>query len=49
MVKHICCVGVPAVADWVKDSVLPQVWHRVQLQLGFDPRPGNFHMLQVWP
>ena len=20
-----------------------------QLQLGFDPKPGNFHMLRVWP
>ena len=21
----------------------------LQLQLGFNPWPGNFHMLQVWP
>ena len=26
-----------------------QLWHRLQLQLGFDPWLGNFHMLQVQP
>ena len=31
-----------------KDSVLPQLWGRLQLQFGFDHRPGNFHMPQVW-
>ena len=39
--------GVPAVEQWVKDPVLPQLWHR--LQLTFDPWPRNFHMLQVQP
>ena len=27
----------------VKDSVLSLLWLR------FDPWPGNFHMLKVWP
>ena len=27
----------------VKDLVLSPLW------LGFDPCPGNFHMLQAWP
>ena len=40
---------VPTVVQWVKDLVLLQLWHRLQLQLEFDPWPGNFHMLQVWP
>ena len=31
----------------VKDSVLPQLWQRSQLWLGFNPRPGNFHMLPM--
>ena len=30
------------VAQWVKD-LASLLWHR------FDPRPGNFHMLKVWP
>ena len=36
-------------AQWVKDLVLPQLWHRPQLWLWFDPWPGNFHMLQMQP
>ena len=28
--------------QWVKDPVLPQLWHRSQLQLKFDAWPGNF-------
>ena len=28
---------------WVKDPALPLQWPR------FDPWPGNFHMLWVWP
>ena len=39
--------GVPVVVQWVKDLVLLQLWHRLQLQPGFDPWPGNF-MLQMW-
>ena len=26
--------------QWVRDLTLPQLWHRSQLQLGFDPWPG---------
>ena len=36
------------VVQWVKDLVLLQLLHRLQLQCEFSP-PGNFHMLQVWP
>ena len=38
-----------ALCGGLKDPVLPQLWHRLQLQIGFDPWPGNFHMPQVWP
>ena len=38
----------PWPAQWVKDpSLLLQLWHRLQLQLGFSPWPRNFHMPQV--
>ena len=30
----------------LKDPELPQLWHRSQPWLRFNPRPGNFHMLQ---
>ena len=36
--------GVPAVAQWVKDLALPQLWPRSKLQLGLNPWPGNFHV-----
>ena len=36
-------------AQRVKDSLVPQLWHRLQLQRGFDPWPGKFHMLWVQP
>ena len=36
-------------AQWVKESALPQLWCRLQLQLRFSPWPGNFHMLWAWP
>ena len=42
-------LGVPTVAQWVKDLVLPQLWYRLQLQLRFDSWPRNFHMLQGRP
>ena len=29
-------------AQWVKDLALPQLWHRLQLQLGFNPWPREF-------
>ena len=35
--------------QWVKDPVLLQLWDRLQLCLGFDPWPENFHMPRVWP
>ena len=35
-------------AQWVKDPALSLLWLRLPLQRGFDPWPGNFHMLQVW-
>ena len=35
--------------QWVKDLVLPWLWHRSQLWLGFSLWPGNFHMLWLWP
>lgn len=39
---------IPGLVQWVKDPLL-QLWCRLQLQLGFDPWPGNFHVLQVQP
>ena len=33
----------------LKDAVLLQLWCKLQLQLGFYPSPGNFHMLWVQP
>ena len=33
-------LGVPAVAPWVKDPVLPQLWRRLTLR--------DFHVLHVW-
>ena len=34
-------------AQWVKDPMWPQLWRRLQLQLGFNPWSGNFHILWV--
>ena len=34
-------VLVPSPAWWVKDPALLLLWHRLQLQLGFDPYPGT--------
>ena len=31
-----------SLAQWVKDPALPQLWHRVQMWLGFSSWPGNF-------
>ena len=42
-------MGVPAVAQWVKDLALSRLWRRSQLQFRFDPSSGNFHMPQVQP
>ena len=33
--------SIPGPAQWVKDPVLPQLWHRSQLELGSDSWPGN--------
>ena len=46
--NKIARLGVPIVAQWVKDPALLQLWHRSQLWLGFNPWPGNLHMSQVW-
>ena len=40
---------IPGPMQCVKDPAVPLLWHRSQLQLGFSPWPGNFHMLQTWP
>ena len=42
-------IGVPAMAQWLKDLTLKQLWRTQQLQLGFSPWPGNVHMPWVWP
>ena len=36
-------------AQQVKDPVLSLLWFWLQPWLGFDPWPGNFHMLRVQP
>ena len=33
--------SIPRLSRWVKDPVLPQLWHRLQLWHGSDPWPGN--------
>ena len=33
--------SVPVLAQWVKDLTVPQLWLRLQLQLGSDPWPRN--------
>ena len=38
-----------AMAQQVKDLALQQLWHRLQLQLEFDPWTRNFHTPQVGP
>ena len=40
---------IPSLAQWVKDLAVPQLWQSLQLWLGFDSWPGNFHMLWVQP
>ena len=39
----------PMVAQWVKELVLSLQQLRSLLQDGFDPWPGNSHMLCSWP
>ena len=49
-VKNLTAVAWATVeVQWIKGSGIPQLWCRLQLQLGFSPWPGNFHMLQVQP
>ena len=38
-------LGISHVVQQVKDPALPQQWHQLQPQRGFNPQPGNFHML----
>ena len=38
--------GVPTVAQWVKDTALLQLWHKLQFWLRFNPWSGNFHVPQ---
>ena len=40
-------IGLPFVAQGVKDLALQQLWHRSQLRLRFDLWPKNIHMPQV--
>ena len=49
---HCLCGGaglIPNLAQWVEDPALSQLWHRLQLQLGFDLWPGNLHTQWVQP
>ena len=40
-------VGYPAQRNGLKDLALARPWYRLQLQLTFNPWPGNFHMIWV--
>ena len=51
-VKAKCCLcggvgSIPSLAQWVRDLVLPQLWHRLQLQVGFNPWSGNFDGMAI--
>ena len=49
---HYLCRGegqIPGLAQWSKDLVWQQLWHKSQLQLRFDPWTRNFHMPWVQP
>ena len=37
--------SIPSLVQWIKDPVWLQLRHSLQLQLGFTPWPGNFHVL----
>ena len=36
--------SIPSPVQCVKDPVLKQLWHRLQLRLKFDPWPWELHM-----
>lgn len=38
-------VQFPAECSGLKDPSLPQLWRRSKLCFGFNPQPGNFHVL----
>ena len=40
-------VQFPAWCLGLRDPALPQLWHRSQLWLTFNPWPGNFYMPQA--
>ena len=42
-------LGVPQCSSGAKDPALSLLWLRSLLWCGFNPRPGNFCMLQVKP
>ena len=46
---RVAIAGDPILVQWVKNPTLLQLWCRLQLWLGFNPWPGNFHVLWVWP
>ena len=39
--------SIPGPVQWLKDLTLPELYHRLQLWLGFSPGLGNFHRLQL--
>ena len=51
--QHLCSARTQvqslAQHSGLKDPVLLQLWCRLKLWLGFDPWPGNFHVLRVYP
>ena len=53
--NDLACCGtvvagpVPGLLRQIKDLALLQQWRKPQMQLGFDPWPGNFHILWIWP
>ena len=55
LLQHSYCCGdvvsIPgwAQAQWIKGTGIAAIAAKSQLHLGFNPWPGNFHMLQVLP